>query len=212
MALIKCRECGKMISDEAGACPQCGKPVEIIREASPAEEKKGPAKLVAGIIVVCIIAGCGWYLYTYFNGNLENGKKDILDTFRNPPKKEAVIPYDTSVAVDEDGYHPFVVEIKKKSAVTVEYSMISGPEVDIFTLTESEYAVWEKSKKPEEDSVTPVSGLSESGKNKGRLSSEVPSGKYFVIVDNTNYGKCAPPTNTVNDQARVQVKITVLEK
>jgi len=27
MALIKCSECGKEISDKAGACPSCGNPV-----------------------------------------------------------------------------------------------------------------------------------------------------------------------------------------
>lgn len=215
MALIKCRECGKMISDEAGACPQCGKPVEIIRETPPAQEKKGPGKLIAGIIIIFIIAGCGWYVYTYLNSDIKDGKKDILDTFRSSKKeeeKEAVVLADTSVPVDEDEYYAFTAEITKKSAVTVEYSIISGPEVDMFTLTESQYAVWKKSKKHEEGSVTPVSGLSESGKNKGTFSAEVPAGTYFVIVDNTNYGKCAPPTNTVNDQANVQVKITVLEK
>lgn len=29
MALIKCKECGAMISDKAGHCPHCGAPVEI---------------------------------------------------------------------------------------------------------------------------------------------------------------------------------------
>lgn len=45
MALIKCPECGKEISDQAGACPNCGFP---IGQSAPAqepaqqeEEKKG---------------------------------------------------------------------------------------------------------------------------------------------------------------------------
>ncbi len=29
MALIKCPECGKQISDKAGSCPGCGCPIEI---------------------------------------------------------------------------------------------------------------------------------------------------------------------------------------
>lgn len=28
MALIKCTECGEMISDKATACPHCGAPIE----------------------------------------------------------------------------------------------------------------------------------------------------------------------------------------
>ena len=29
MALIKCRECGNLISDKASRCPKCGCPVDI---------------------------------------------------------------------------------------------------------------------------------------------------------------------------------------
>lgn len=31
MALIKCPECGKEISDKAGECPNCGYPLEDMR-------------------------------------------------------------------------------------------------------------------------------------------------------------------------------------
>lgn len=32
MALIKCAECGKEVSDKAAACPNCGAPVHIREE------------------------------------------------------------------------------------------------------------------------------------------------------------------------------------
>lgn len=32
MALIKCPECGKEISDKAGKCPHCGYPIEEIEK------------------------------------------------------------------------------------------------------------------------------------------------------------------------------------
>lgn len=31
MALIKCEECGKKVSDKASNCPHCGAPVEVIK-------------------------------------------------------------------------------------------------------------------------------------------------------------------------------------
>ena len=34
MALIKCSECGREISDRAEACPGCGAPVSVKQEAS----------------------------------------------------------------------------------------------------------------------------------------------------------------------------------
>ena len=33
MALVRCSECGKQISDKANTCPNCGNPIEAIRMA-----------------------------------------------------------------------------------------------------------------------------------------------------------------------------------
>ena len=64
MALIKCEECGHMISDRAEACPNCGCPVSTsamsgTRETTPmARQKKKKMKTflwVAGIIVAFYI-------------------------------------------------------------------------------------------------------------------------------------------------------------
>lgn len=46
MALIKCTECGKEFSDKAGACPNCGCPVDAMKE-SP-KEKTAFQKLLYG--------------------------------------------------------------------------------------------------------------------------------------------------------------------
>lgn len=35
MALIKCKDCGKMISNEANCCPNCGRPTAIYKEEKP---------------------------------------------------------------------------------------------------------------------------------------------------------------------------------
>ncbi len=40
MALIKCIECGKMVSEYAAACPNCGCPISIILEKSKANSGK----------------------------------------------------------------------------------------------------------------------------------------------------------------------------
>ena len=51
MALIKCYECEKEISDEAGACPHCG---------AKRKKKAGPiAWIVAGIVLLGIIMSAG---------------------------------------------------------------------------------------------------------------------------------------------------------
>lgn len=83
MALIKCPECGKMISDKAHACPNCGYPLqkrarraihELRREAERAESKKAAAtmkksvsqitrNLIASIVLILIL-GIVYIIYT----------------------------------------------------------------------------------------------------------------------------------------------------
>lgn len=42
MALMKCPECGKEISDKAQSCPNCGYPIQEIKEESHSETKQNP--------------------------------------------------------------------------------------------------------------------------------------------------------------------------
>ena len=82
MALIKCNECGHMISDRATKCPKCGCP--ITKESKPHihqetpqtqpfyyDDKNGGSsrKWLYGIIalLVALIAGGGywWYIHSY---------------------------------------------------------------------------------------------------------------------------------------------------
>ena len=55
MALIKCVECGKEISDEARSCPNCGKPMWGKKD-----------KNWSNIVCICaIITGIGWFIGAY---------------------------------------------------------------------------------------------------------------------------------------------------
>lgn len=65
MAMIKCDECGKDISDRAAACPNCGGPVQVLRSlAAPSfrvlEEKRRnppPARLIGlGVLGLALAA------------------------------------------------------------------------------------------------------------------------------------------------------------
>ncbi len=58
--LIKCRECGKEISDEALFCPMCGCPVKKNgkepKESFTVAYRSGPGSVVAAVIVIAIAA------------------------------------------------------------------------------------------------------------------------------------------------------------
>lgn len=59
MALIKCSECGKEISDQATSCPSCGAPTT--KSALPAAKVKRKTSPVAWAALIAIIVGLGWY-------------------------------------------------------------------------------------------------------------------------------------------------------
>ena len=71
MALIKCPECGKEISDKATACPNCGCPIQAAGnpnsvELSTTEEKPKKKTKTAVIAVVVAIAVLGVLCAAYF--------------------------------------------------------------------------------------------------------------------------------------------------
>ncbi|QSX32168.1 zinc ribbon domain-containing protein [Shewanella avicenniae] len=54
VALIKCSECGRDISDKAMACPGCGWPLPNAVNANPVRVKRSGAKWeFGGFILIC---------------------------------------------------------------------------------------------------------------------------------------------------------------
>ena len=64
MALIKCSECGKKISDKAAVCVHCGCPLEL--QPSPATEKPRRKGFVIGITISCIAVAALLVFYFVF--------------------------------------------------------------------------------------------------------------------------------------------------
>ena len=58
MALIKCEECGQMVSDRAESCPNCGNPI-YRREVAPTIPKaeSGGSKYKTAAIIMFICGG-----------------------------------------------------------------------------------------------------------------------------------------------------------
>ncbi|MGN1120571.1 MAG: zinc-ribbon domain-containing protein [Oscillospiraceae bacterium] len=103
MALIKCSECGKEISDKAVSCPHCGAPVGTSKASIKPQKKKG-GKLKYILIIIFIVLA-----FSIFGGDKEQkadneatssqivetpGQKEIIDVFekivgeKKPTEKE----------------------------------------------------------------------------------------------------------------------------
>ena len=69
MALIKCEECGKEVSNKAASCPNCGAPISTLKETKATgvqlitiQETSKIFKLHAVISVFLIIIGIIWLI------------------------------------------------------------------------------------------------------------------------------------------------------
>ena len=79
MALIKCSECGHMISDKAQRCPKCGAPIykdnhsPIANETSSIQNKNKTVLWVFIALLICVLGG-GW-IYSASNSKSNNESK-----------------------------------------------------------------------------------------------------------------------------------------
>lgn len=70
MALVKCTDCGREISDRAASCPACGAPVSAgtSDEVAPAATPRGPAGRGTGstLGITAVVLGLGAVVMPYF--------------------------------------------------------------------------------------------------------------------------------------------------
>lgn len=111
MALIKCSECGHMISDKASRCPKCGCPTnketvlrqeDVARSDMPVyyEEKGHTNKWLYAIIALLLaaLAGGGYYFYDR-NKQIEKEyqQKLITDSIaRDSNSKDSIVKVETA--------------------------------------------------------------------------------------------------------------------
>ena len=99
MALIKCPECGKNISDKAVRCPKCGFPLDEINAATqessigdaslpqpPKEKKRMPTWLLV-LIILCSALLIGGIVFLCFNGKSEEPAAPVITITDDNPSE-----------------------------------------------------------------------------------------------------------------------------
>ena len=89
MALIKCRECGKEISDKAMECIHCGNKVNFKKDSIKKQIKKTNKKsifIIGGILLVLILVGITIFLFINHNSKSYVGKWEHNITWKRGGK------------------------------------------------------------------------------------------------------------------------------
>jgi uncharacterized membrane protein YvbJ len=71
MALIKCSECGKEISDKASTCPNCGNPIkqsQVLVQMDTAPQKRRKYKIYLLITFPMVLFGPMFYIMSLLSG------------------------------------------------------------------------------------------------------------------------------------------------
>jgi predicted amidophosphoribosyltransferase len=59
MALTKCPDCGKELSDKAANCPKCNRPMSLLAGTPFQVQRKGGKFELVGAVLICLsIVGC----------------------------------------------------------------------------------------------------------------------------------------------------------
>lgn len=131
MALIKCPECGKEISDQAASCPNCGCPIKNkISEYEDNQSQSGSniqklniklnkksKPIIAGIIV-CLVVLIGILFYNIKNITLSDEERTVILSIN---ELQNSLNVSSSISIDEaitDYYDPEYEQLKSYSEST----------------------------------------------------------------------------------------------
>ena len=79
MALIKCSECGKAISDKSKVCVNCGNPIQkAIKKEKEKKEKSKAFKIIVPIAITIIVFIIGIISFIFINKYIEHYKENEI--------------------------------------------------------------------------------------------------------------------------------------
>jgi hypothetical protein len=191
MALINCNECGKEISDKADVCVHCGNPIDDI-ENNKIGIKVFKFRWLIYILLITLL-GVGIKLYSSLTSS--------------------ITLYDKEFQVKEDHYMSFLVELKNTSEISINYNILSGPNLDVYFLSSTEFKKWERlmNKGDTGEELSYNMDLSEFDLPYNSKTQKLEKGTYYIVFDNTDYGPTYPPMNLKNDVSTLNFDVKVKE-
>lgn len=136
---------------------------------------------------------------------LLSGCLDSVNDTVNPEREL----FDDNTFIDEDDHIKLTWEVDSVVTVRLNLEVLEGPNIDLYTMTEINYEKYENC-----ESFVYLADLSDPNTASSNLETNVDSGTYITVIDNTDCGDAQPPdqggliSQDENDEARVDYRLT----
>ena len=101
MAIIKCPECNKEISDQANSCPNCG---YVLNNQKNKEVNKRILVIVVLVIIIFLIGVIGFSKIKSSDSFFQFGKSEVQNDKKSSDKGSISVPYNVNDAIEFTTY------------------------------------------------------------------------------------------------------------
>lgn len=134
----------------------------------------------------------------------DDGVPDSEDAYPDDPDRSAKDTSTGRIDVNEDEWYQWSLEWESETHLEYEMLVRDGPSIDLILFDESEYSYYEN-----EERASYYTTLSDLDTVEARAGGWLEAGEYRLVVDNTNYGEAAPPTDFDDNVAEIEYTITI---
>jgi len=193
MAFKECEKCGALITDTTTSCPRCGN-----------KRGRGKKRWELALTAMVFLGAIAWLSFFLLSDNQQLVKENLKKIVGQP-----LIIYDhQDVQVMEDHYRQYQVKLKGTAELIIDYTVKSGPHVDVFFFDSNNYGLWKKGfSQFTDEEYEYIEELSSFGMGHAIKSHRVDAGIYYVIFDNTSLGPTSPPVDFKNDIVILDFKV-----
>lgn len=104
--------------------------------------------------------------------------------------------------INEDEFRGWRFSLDQDATLEYSYTVTEGPSIDVFLLDDRAYSHFK-----EEDNFQYISEGSALDAVSKSVEVDLPEGdEYVLVIDNTNAGEAAPPTDLEDNVARVEIE------
>ena len=115
MALIKCVECGKDISDTVKSCPHCGMKVKRVKDNQDSGSKNKKIIIIVVSVVLVLVIGLLWYYFNYVKED-----RVLQSNYRDESVKQVMVITDyINIREEEDVNSKLLGKVYKDEIYTV---------------------------------------------------------------------------------------------